>query len=86
MLPTSNEVSRRGVRSFHRMAERGSVVTNSDVTRDYRQEGRLVPQCSGGCQMIAATVRIGSTGKGRPAWKDLPRPARLAKAQTYIDP
>ncbi len=63
-LLTPNEVSRRGVGSFHGMAERGSVVTNSNVTRDDRQEGRLVSQRSGGCQMngIQSTNRFNRKG------------------------
>ena len=57
------------------MAERGSVVTNSDVTRDDGQEGRLVPQGSGGCQMNGGYSadrfnRKGASGMGKDRLRD----------------
>ena len=52
------------------MAERSSVVTNTDVTCDDRQEGWLVPQGSHGCQMNCVQSadrfnRKGASGMGK---------------------
>ena len=50
--------------SLHGVAERSSIVTNPDVTRDDGQEGWLVTQGSGGRQMNGVQGADRFNGKG----------------------